>query len=537
VTVVASDHGEGLGEHDEQTHSILIYDSTIRVPLVLRGPGVAAGTRVAEVVGLVDIAPTVLDLVGLQIPSAMQGRSLVSVVTGDVANASPPASRDYYFESYVPRLHYGWAELVGLRRGPWKLISGVRRELYNLRTDPAELTNLNTPETIRADRMHARLSPLVSGPDDDDENLELDHETREELAALGYVWVDSAATAPQPDTAARPDPVLKVTTLKQMDVARGRFLAGDKAAGIAMFAELRSEDPTNTLIIRELGKMLSIVGRHSEALGAFDAGIALAPNNPYLHTARGVALHLLGRRVEAIAAYDAALVVEPKMHKPRAYRWQLLRKMGESHRVANETRAALAADSDDVEAHLQLAFSLGTIEGPAALIGKLEQAATALPDEVPIKVALGNAWSRTGREEEAKGLYAEVLQSEPTHQVAAASLGRLLLSTGEVGSARAVLEPAAAGQVVEAEVLEALAEAMSRSGDQSAALELAKRAAAIRPDRAEAWATLGQIQMALGQGADAVASLEKAAQRAPKDPRFASLLSRFREMAAAGPKH
>src|SRR5439155_321841 len=78
LIVVAGDHGEGLGDHGERTHGMLLYDSTLRVPLVVKAPGVAP-TRRDEAVSLVDIAPTILRAVGLAQPAEMKGRDLLQV--------------------------------------------------------------------------------------------------------------------------------------------------------------------------------------------------------------------------------------------------------------------------------------------------------------------------------------------------------------------------------------------------------------------------------------------------------------------------
>src|SRR4029453_13163611 len=76
LVAVLSDHGEGLGEHGESTHGLLLYESTLRVPFVLAGPGVPEGRVVSERVGTIDALPTLLGLLGLQAPESLPGRDL-----------------------------------------------------------------------------------------------------------------------------------------------------------------------------------------------------------------------------------------------------------------------------------------------------------------------------------------------------------------------------------------------------------------------------------------------------------------------------
>src|SRR6185295_10396321 len=100
--VVTADHGEGLGDHGETLHGFFVYQSTLRVPFFVRAPGVVAGLRLSGTVGLVDLFPTVLDLLGLPpTPDRMAGRSLARELRGGPALESKPL----YAESLVPRLH------------------------------------------------------------------------------------------------------------------------------------------------------------------------------------------------------------------------------------------------------------------------------------------------------------------------------------------------------------------------------------------------------------------------------------------------
>src|SRR5262245_56496231 len=131
VLVLLSDHGEGLMDHGEQEHGIFLYREALHVPLIVRLPGgVRGGTRVRSPVGLVDVAPTLLDLTGL--PSdGMDGGSLWAAL---VEGRAP--SRPQYAETLYPLYHLGWSDLRAATDERYSYIRAPRPELFDLSQDP-----------------------------------------------------------------------------------------------------------------------------------------------------------------------------------------------------------------------------------------------------------------------------------------------------------------------------------------------------------------------------------------------------------------
>src|SRR5262249_6265396 len=129
IVVLAGDHGEGFAEHGEEGHGLLLHDETLRVPLVVRAPGhCRAGTRVAETVSLVDVLPTLAELLSLPAPGNLQGRSLVPSLRGERA----PGGREIYSETFYPR-RFGWSEVTALEEGGFRVLAaGGAAELYDL---------------------------------------------------------------------------------------------------------------------------------------------------------------------------------------------------------------------------------------------------------------------------------------------------------------------------------------------------------------------------------------------------------------------
>jgi arylsulfatase A-like enzyme len=194
LVVLTADHGEGLGEHGEPTHSRLIYDTTIRVPLILACPQLHdASCRVDDVtVGTIDIMPTVLSLLGIETDLKMDGVDLVT------ATISP--DRAMYIETMSPMVYHGWASLHGLRRIDAKYILAPTPEYYELRNDPDELRNLlegNCPvHTELASRLDDYLGRRTSTEDVLTQAGSPPSSTVQRLAALGYVATASPGDTP-----------------------------------------------------------------------------------------------------------------------------------------------------------------------------------------------------------------------------------------------------------------------------------------------------------------------------------------------------
>src|SRR5882762_965366 len=138
VIVLSGDHGESLGEHGEKTHGFFIYNATMHVPLIIHLPGKSAAQVVESIVSLVDLMPTVLQAAGLNIPSQVQGRSLLPLMVRRKAEES----RNLYAETFLPRLHFNWSELRAVETERYQFIDAPKPELYDLSKDPGETQNL-----------------------------------------------------------------------------------------------------------------------------------------------------------------------------------------------------------------------------------------------------------------------------------------------------------------------------------------------------------------------------------------------------------
>jgi len=192
LIVVAGDHGEGLSEHGEKTHGFFIYDTTLHVPLIFKLPADVAQRKpvVDEPANLADLLPTILEFTGADTPKELQGRSLVPAMEGK-ATATPVEN---YAETYLPRIHFNWSELRGVRFRQYHFIDAPRPELYDLSSDPHELKNLYIAQRAISNEMRKRLGQLIAQytPSSEEKTAEstgLDPALVERLKSLGYVAV------------------------------------------------------------------------------------------------------------------------------------------------------------------------------------------------------------------------------------------------------------------------------------------------------------------------------------------------------------
>ncbi len=184
LIVIVGDHGEGLGEHDEREHGHMLYNSTLRVPLIVAHPSLCQrGRRVTQAVSLVDLLPTFQECLGLKATPKLTGRSLKPALAGDFL-----VPRSCYAETDIPFLEHNWAPQRCLVTEDWKYIRSPRPEIYDLSRDPAELDNLADSQPERVREMEQLLADVESRmPARAARDANLSPAERRSLASLGYL--------------------------------------------------------------------------------------------------------------------------------------------------------------------------------------------------------------------------------------------------------------------------------------------------------------------------------------------------------------
>lgn len=277
LIVVTADHGESQGEHGEKTHGYFIYSSTTRVPLVLKVPGRSAALRVAEPVGVVDIAPTIASLLGFAFDPEIQGRDISGWIGG---SSGPDPGRALTSISLEPR-KYGGSSLLGIVAGDFRYIQAPRPELYDLVRDPYETTNLaaSQPQPLRELRERLRLALEAASSAALPEQLAVDNDTIRKLQSLGYVMVDESRQSAAADQAAL-DPKDLIEYHKRTQVAMSYVAPENLGLAEAACRDMIEMRPDFYLGYFLMGKVLVAADRQDEAYGFFERSNALRPKQP-----------------------------------------------------------------------------------------------------------------------------------------------------------------------------------------------------------------------------------------------------------------
>lgn len=302
--IITSDHGEALGEHGESTHGFFLYDEVLRVPLIFAGPGVPRGQIVNEPVGLIDIVPTVLSLVGAESDSSLPGLAI------------PTAQRDRSFVSisYISALGFGWSPLWSLSKRDERFILGPNPEYYRTDSDPEEAENRRTREAARAAELEKKLrkqGALYLADAYTAQSMALDSNSIDQLAALGYTEASSAsATLPLDDFSGR-DPVEMYKVVEWMSEFANRLRQGDYTGAEAALDSAQSLDPGNPGIEAKRGKLFIKMGRAEEFIDWIGKKSKTFQNEPAQRHLWAQALAILGRTEEAETLLKKNIAEDP----------------------------------------------------------------------------------------------------------------------------------------------------------------------------------------------------------------------------------
>ena len=238
LVIVTADHGESLGEHGELTHGMFAYEATLRVPLIVSRVGGtqeerSAGRVIDAPVRHIDIAPTVLEAVGVEADATMPGASMAPLI-GDGQVSDRPA----YFESMTYNLVRGWAPLRGVIAERTKFVDLPIPELYDLESDPKESVNLESRERDRAQVMSNLLRGFDTAPPHRPEQETA--QARETLRSLGYV----SGSAPARNVYTEADDPKRLVEVDQaLHQASSAFTRGSRDEGIRLLEEVIAKRP------------------------------------------------------------------------------------------------------------------------------------------------------------------------------------------------------------------------------------------------------------------------------------------------------
>lgn len=593
VLTVLADHGEGLGEHGEETHGFLLHQATIHVPWILHTPGMRQPTRFVEPVSTLDLAPLLTALVGVQAPN--KARSDGRVPFGATPAGQPP--RGIYYESMLPMFQYGWSELRGILVDNWELQAGTRNELYDLRTDPRQLTDLAGSEQLEVEDLSKRLGALVAEDHtlDTEVALELAPSEREALAALGYL----ASTAPP--RRSPPDPRDLVGGHVQVERSQGLIAAGQYDEALAGLDEMLAKDPENIAALSMKGRVylmlgdtdraeqtwrrcleldpansdvvaslchlevskknyeeviklarvgrktrspfgvfdalearaLTALGRRDEAAAVVESALAVSPDDPDLLSVRAAWLVDQGKLAEAEAALTRAVAVSPFHQRSRRQLAALLQSVDRQQDAVAVYEEMLRIQPEDADTHYDLGSLLLDSDLEAAL-PHLEEACRLAPARTNFLTSLGVAYIKAGRMAEAEATLRRALTLRSDDPSVGNNLGIVLIHGRRFREAVDVLNDLLERHPDFVAARNNLAIALAESGDLQGAEKEVRRALRRSPDYLDAYLTLAAVldrDERLGEEYDA---LKRAYELAP--PERSDVRGRL-AIAAAGLGH
>jgi choline-sulfatase len=486
IVLVTADHGESLGEHGEGAHGLFVYDATIHVPWIMAGPGITEGRVSPTLARLIDVLPTLNDYAGLPRPKDIEGRSLRPAADGRRMSDVPS-----YAESLYSELELGWAPLYSWRVAGFKLIEAPRPELYDLKNDPKELTNLAETNASRMAQLRNGLEAALSrAAAPAGSTASSDPQAVERLRSLGYL---GGSSSKRTGAHSFRDPKDGVRFLPRLNRAMTAARIEPEVA-IRELTAVLSEEPNLFMARRFRAIAYASAGRHELAIAdmrALDKAGELKPEDAVV---LGDNLRFSGQFDEATKVLERASRESPKFPQP------------------------LVSLAEVQIAQRRYADAEATLEGVLKLVPDYIEALRRLGDLAILREDMAAAGSRYGR----------ILELDATDVPAMIKLGVVRMKTGQQAEGLRQFQSAIERDPKNSEGLLYLAGALTAGGRFAEALPYLERAVAADPRSTMALNGLGLARLAIGDKARAGAAFRESLRIDPSQPDIARRLNELR---------
>ena len=513
--VLAGDHGESLGEHGEVQHGFFIYEAATHVPLIVSTPFEQFhGIERPEVVSLVDVMPTILEMIGVEIPAVVQGQSLVPLFQ----SGGGTQHRFVYSETFYARFHYGWSELTAIQDERYKLIMSPDPELYDLAEDPGETTNLVSRERELFERLEAVASELVGEMSENGggaEFMAVDEETMARLASLGYLGSFSMSADDPGEKLASPRGKIGIYNKS----IRARWLMQTERYDEAelLLQEIVSEDPGVLDAYQTLGQLFTLQERFADAVDIYKQAIPLKPEDAYAYVKLADAqlelglveeaektaldsfnfidpnvhiLYLLGnirrlqsRYPEAIPYYEQCLALSPEYAVAYSGLAGAYFELEDLQAAEDNARQALAINDSLPSMHFTLARIHAERGEPQQAVAEYLREIEIFPDHVGTHFNLAMIYRGAGQSVEEERHLTRVLEIDPENPRGLIFMARMYMNRGENFAHAVEMVTAAVAEPLETQDLVLgyflLADLYGRLGDPVKAREYALKAQSL----------------------------------------------------------
>jgi len=500
--VFAGDHGESLGEHEEQSHGFFVYQAAIHVPLIVVTPfPKVQGVVSPEVATLADVLPTVCDMAGLAVPAEVQGRSLLPAFFGRRRPETPLA----YSETFYPRFHYGWSDLKAVQDGRFKLILAPVPELYDVVADPREEKNLVYLQKKVYEDLSARAEAFIAGASRnayETDYSKVDEETREKLAALGYVgsFTDPAKLAGK----RLANPREKIGVFNRLSQAREMGMNDKPDEAIAIIKGIIASDPDIVDAYFSIGNILFQERKFPEAIDYFSQVLGRKPDDSF--AAINIALSY-----EGMAKYEEAEKFLLDYMAKGFSDPQFYFMLGNMNFLNKQYDRAIPYFEKCLSANAESAGSYNMLAAIYIIKDDLDRAARAIDQALRINPRLSTVHynraqieEKRGRLAEAEAEYLRELEISPRHFKSMYNLSRLYRQVGDSAKEKEYLDKCLETDARFPLTYFYLARFYLNRGERyEEALELAKKGLDLKPDPTElplGYFLLADIYNRLGRG-------------------------------------
>jgi len=431
LIAVMSDHGEALGDHGEDTHGAFLYDETIHVPLLIKLPRVSStaskatpgqpsreasapssvANRIDSRVGLVDVLPTILEAVGIEIPPQVQGESQLSAIRSAAGSPDAEASsnpgdsagkeRPMYAETDYPYNSFRWSPLRSWRTGKYLFVQAPRRELYDQSLDPNAGHNLAPTAAAVADTLAGQLSVfrLKTSNSREAPKANLDPSMEEKLSALGYFAPGSGGTAASKDAGADPkDKIGIMNTLHRVDLLESNLRYRE---AITLLEKLIVEAPDTSVAYRQLGQCYMSLQEYKKAVPVLRKAAEMRPDWMKEHLQLAVALLASGDPAGAAPELETFIAKSPHENEARVLLANAYAKTGRTREAVTECEVVLESDPEHYGALLLEGQILLLSQQSEAALKRLQKAAALQPQAPEPHIFLADAYDQLARKTDA----------------------------------------------------------------------------------------------------------------------------------------